>query len=103
VRVGESTEIGAMPCSRTRRHRRPLPDRARRHHRRRAAGLKYREASPSRPDRDETVIREYVTIHRATHEGRDTRVGGHCLLMASSHVAHDCVIGDHVIIINYAG
>ena len=49
------------------------------------------------------MVREYVTIHRATHEGHDTTVGRHCLIMASSHVAHDCVLGDHVIVINYAG
>lgn len=66
--------------------------------------LKYREGTPVGVRiGDESVIREYVTIHRATHEDEDTRVGAHCLLMASSHVAHDCVIGDHVIIINYAG
>lgn len=52
---------------------------------------------------DDTVIREYVTIHRATQAGRDTRVGDHCLVMTASHIAHDCVVGAHVIIINYAG
>jgi UDP-N-acetylglucosamine acyltransferase len=52
---------------------------------------------------DDTVIREYVTVHRATREGRDTRIGSRCLVMVSSHVAHDCVVGDEVIIINYAG
>jgi UDP-N-acetylglucosamine acyltransferase len=52
---------------------------------------------------DDTVIREYVTVHRATHEGHDTRIGSRCLVMGSSHVAHDCVVGDEVIIINYAG
>jgi len=52
---------------------------------------------------DETSIREYVTVHRATHAGHDTRIGQRCLVMAASHVAHDCVIGDEVIIINYAG
>lgn len=51
----------------------------------------------------DTVIRELVTIHRATQAGSDTRVGDHCLVMAQSHIAHDCVIGNHVIIINYAG
>jgi UDP-N-acetylglucosamine acyltransferase len=51
---------------------------------------------------EDTVIREHVTIHRATHPHGDTRIGDHCLIMASSHVAHDCVIGDHVIMINYA-
>jgi UDP-N-acetylglucosamine acyltransferase len=66
--------------------------------------LKYREGIPSGVRiGDDTVIREYVTIHRATREGQDTLVGRQCLVMASSHVAHDCVIGDRVIIINYAG
>lgn len=52
---------------------------------------------------DETVIREYVTIHHSTRDGHETRVGRHCLIMAASHIAHDCVIGDHVILINGAG
>jgi UDP-N-acetylglucosamine acyltransferase len=66
--------------------------------------LKFREGLPVGVSiGDDTVIREYVTVHRATHEGRDTRIGSRCLVMVSSHVAHDCVIGDEVIIINYAG
>ena len=66
--------------------------------------LKFREGTPVGVTLgDDTVIREYVTIHRATHEGHDTTVGRHCLIMASSHVAHDCVLGDHIILINYAG
>jgi UDP-N-acetylglucosamine acyltransferase len=66
--------------------------------------FKYREGIPvGVAIGDDTIIREHVTIHRATHEGHDTRVGAHCLIMAASHVAHDCVVGDHVIMINYAG
>jgi len=66
--------------------------------------LKFREGTPTGVRLgDDTVVREYVTIHRATHEGRDTTVGRHCLVMASSHIAHDCVLGDHVVVINYAG
>jgi UDP-N-acetylglucosamine acyltransferase len=66
--------------------------------------FKYREGLPVGVRvGDDTVIREYVTVHRATHEGHDTRIGSRCLVMASSHVAHDCVVGDEVIIINYAG
>jgi UDP-N-acetylglucosamine acyltransferase len=66
--------------------------------------LKFREGTPVGVSLgDDSVVREYVTIHRATHEGHDTTVGRHCLIMASSHVAHDCVLGDHVIVINYAG
>lgn len=66
--------------------------------------LKFREGTPTGVSiGDDSVVREYVTIHRATHEGHDTVMGRHCLVMASSHIAHDCVLGDHVILINYAG
>ncbi len=50
-----------------------------------------------------SVIREYVTVHRATHAEAWTEIGADCLLMAMSHVAHDCRLGDGVIVINYAG
>jgi UDP-N-acetylglucosamine acyltransferase len=50
-----------------------------------------------------TVIREYVTIHRSTHAEGWTEIGRECLVMALSHVAHDCRLGDGVIVINYAG
>jgi UDP-N-acetylglucosamine acyltransferase len=48
---------------------------------------------------DHTEVREYVTANLATQPG-PTRVGSHCLLMAYAHVAHDCQLGDHVIIAN---
>jgi UDP-N-acetylglucosamine acyltransferase len=51
---------------------------------------------------DDTVIREYATIHHATREGADTVVGRHCLIMASAHIAHDCAVGDHVVMLNAA-
>jgi len=48
-------------------------------------------------------IREHCTIHRGTVTGkRVTRVGADCFIMAVAHVAHDCSIGDHVIIANNA-
>ncbi|MFA5257832.1 MAG: acyl-ACP--UDP-N-acetylglucosamine O-acyltransferase [Opitutales bacterium] len=47
-----------------------------------------------------TLIREHVTIHRATKAGQNTRVGSNCLLMATCHVAHDCALGDGVILAN---
>jgi UDP-N-acetylglucosamine acyltransferase len=50
-----------------------------------------------------TVIREYVTIHRSTQPEAWTEVGRDCLVMAMSHIAHDCRVGNGVIIINYAG
>jgi UDP-N-acetylglucosamine acyltransferase len=65
--------------------------------------LKYREDTATGVRIGEgTVIREYATIHRASREGHDTVVGTNCLLMATCHVAHDCVVGDHVIMINGA-
>ena len=50
-----------------------------------------------------TVVREYVTIHRATHAEEWTEIGADCLLMGMCHVAHDCRLGDGIIAINYAG
>jgi UDP-N-acetylglucosamine acyltransferase len=48
-----------------------------------------------------TQIREHCTIHRGTVTGvGTTRVGADCLLMAVVHVAHDCQLGDHVIVAN---
>jgi UDP-N-acetylglucosamine acyltransferase len=48
-------------------------------------------------------IREYVTIHRGTVKGGGlTQVGSHCLIMAYAHIAHDCFIGDRVIMANAA-
>jgi UDP-N-acetylglucosamine acyltransferase len=50
-----------------------------------------------------TRIREFVTVHRGTTGGGGlTRIGDDCLLMAQAHVAHDCVIGNGVIMANAA-
>ena len=51
---------------------------------------------------DRTTIREYSSIHRATGEGEETRIGSDSLLMACTHVAHNCVVGNHVIMSNAA-
>lgn len=52
---------------------------------------------------DNNKIREFTTLHRGTSEGGGvTKVGSHCLLMAYTHVAHDCELGDHVIMANCA-
>ncbi|MDD3236558.1 MAG: acyl-ACP--UDP-N-acetylglucosamine O-acyltransferase [Candidatus Gastranaerophilales bacterium] len=48
------------------------------------------------------LIKEYVTVNRASGEGNSTIVGDRCLLMASSHVAHNCVLEDEVIMANLA-
>ncbi|KTD16883.1 acyl-ACP--UDP-N-acetylglucosamine O-acyltransferase [Legionella jordanis] len=62
-----------------------------------------------RGERSETIIgkncqiREHVTIHAGTASGiMLTKVGDNCLLMAGSHVAHDCIVGNEVIIANCA-
>ncbi len=49
---------------------------------------------------DHNTIREFATVNSATGEGESTRVGSGCLLMAYSHVAHNCLIGDNVILSN---
>ena len=54
---------------------------------------------------DDNVIREHVTIHRgsASSESKLTRVGSRNMLMASVHIAHDCIVGDNNIFANLAG
>lgn len=49
---------------------------------------------------DKTVIRECATLNRGTAAHGRTEVGAGCLIMAYAHVAHDCIIGDHVILAN---
>lgn len=49
------------------------------------------------------VFRENTTVHRGTHEELPTRIGSHNLFLCYSHIAHDCQIGDHVIISNSVG
>jgi UDP-N-acetylglucosamine acyltransferase len=50
---------------------------------------------------DSNVIREAVTIHRASEKEQGvTRIGSHNLLMVNVHIAHDCLLDDHVIIAN---
>ena len=52
---------------------------------------------------DDNVIREFTTLHRGTVEGGGvTRIGNHNLLMAYVHLAHDCHLGNHIIMANGA-
>lgn len=50
-----------------------------------------------------TVLREYVTVNRASGEGCSTVVGDDCMIMAYTHIAHNCQVGNKVIMANYAG
>ena len=51
---------------------------------------------------DHNTIREYVTIHSGTNEGDTTVIGSHNNLLAYTHVAHDCQLGDHIVMSNVA-
>ena len=52
---------------------------------------------------DDNIFREFITIHRGTAGvGGATRIGGHNLLMAYVHIAHDCQLGSHIIMSNGA-
>lgn len=51
---------------------------------------------------DDTIIREAATVNRGTGEGTETRVGDRCMLMACSHVAHNCTVGNDVVLVNSA-
>jgi len=50
-----------------------------------------------------TIIREYATVHKGTADRMLTAIGDNCLIMAYAHVAHDCIIGNNVILANYVG
>ncbi len=64
--------------------------------------LKFKGGNPGLRIGDRNVFREYVTIHAATHEGDFTRLGSDNVLLASCHVAHDCVLGNHIVMSNGA-
>jgi UDP-N-acetylglucosamine acyltransferase len=49
---------------------------------------------------DDNTIRECVTINRATHDGEQTWIGNGNLLMAYSHIGHNCQLGDRIVIAN---
>lgn len=81
VRIGHGTVVGGVPQD-----------------------LKFKDGTPSGVRIGSgTVLREYVTVHRATTPEACTEIGRDCLVMGLSHVAHDCRLGDGVIVINYAG
>ena len=81
VKIGHGTAIGGLPQD-----------------------LKFKPGTPSGVRVGEaTVVREYVTVHRSTHPEGWTEIGRDALVMAMSHVAHDCRLGNGVIVINYAG
>ncbi len=65
--------------------------------------LKYRGEPTRLVIGDHNTIREGVTIHRGTVQDRgETVIGDHNLLMAYVHVGHDCLVGDHCVLVNNA-
>lgn len=62
--------------------------------------LKYKGEDTTAIIGDNTTIREFVTVNRGTAAKGKTVVGNNCLIMAYCHVAHDCVVGDNVIMSN---
>ncbi|HEX7545209.1 MAG TPA: acyl-ACP--UDP-N-acetylglucosamine O-acyltransferase [Gemmatimonadaceae bacterium] len=62
--------------------------------------LKFRDEVTHVEIGDHTVIREYVTINRGTTQSFKTTVGSNCFLMSYVHLAHDCHVGNNVIMAN---
>jgi UDP-N-acetylglucosamine acyltransferase len=64
--------------------------------------LKYRDEATGVEIGDDNIFRENVTIHRGTTESWQTHIGSQNFLMAGSHVAHDCQVGNRCIFANGA-
>ncbi|MFJ1425773.1 acyl-ACP--UDP-N-acetylglucosamine O-acyltransferase [Capnocytophaga canimorsus] len=62
--------------------------------------LKYQGEETTTHIGDNTTIRECVTINKGTADRMKTVVGANCLIMAYSHIAHDCIVGDNCIFSN---
>ena len=62
--------------------------------------LKYRSEPTHLIIGDQNVFREFVTVNRATGKGDKTVVGSHNTELAYSHIAHDCVLGNHIVMSN---
>lgn len=64
--------------------------------------LKYKGGQPRVEIGDRNTLREFVTVNAATSDGDVTRIGSDCHIMAYAHVAHDCIVGNGVIMANAA-
>lgn len=62
--------------------------------------LKYKGGRPGLRAGDRNVFREYVTVHAATNDGEFTVLGSDNTVLAYSHIAHDCVLGSHIVMSN---
>jgi acyl-[acyl carrier protein]--UDP-N-acetylglucosamine O-acyltransferase len=85
-------------------HRRAQPHRRTRGDRRRPAGLQVQGGHLSYTEiGEDNYFREGVTIHRGSRQDSVTRIGNGCFLMAYAHIAHDCIVGNNVVMANTAG
>jgi len=64
--------------------------------------LKYCGGSPGLKIGNKNVFREYVTVHCATYDDEYTILGDNNVLLAYSHVAHDCIVGNHMVMSSHA-
>ena len=64
--------------------------------------LKFKGGTPGLRIGERNVFREYVTVHCATNDGDFTRLGSDNVLLGACHIAHDCVIGNHIVMSNGA-
>lgn len=64
--------------------------------------LKYEGGDPGLLIGDDNVFREYVTAHVATNANDETVIGSGNVFLAYSHVAHDCVVGDHLVMSSHS-
>jgi UDP-N-acetylglucosamine acyltransferase len=62
--------------------------------------LKYEGEQTTVEIGDNTTIREFVTVNRGSKDRWTTKVGNNCLIMAYSHIAHDCIVGNNCIMSN---
>ncbi len=65
--------------------------------------MKFRGEESTLEIGDNTTVREFATLNRGTRARGKTTIGNNCLLMAYVHVAHDCWLGDHVIMVASSG
>lgn len=62
--------------------------------------LKYKGEKSNTVIGNNTTIREFATIHKGTSDRMTTKIGNDCLIMCYTHIGHDCLIGNNVIIAN---
>jgi len=62
--------------------------------------LKYKGGRPGLRIGERNVFREYVTVHAATFDDEFTVIGSDNTILAYSHIAHDCIVGDHCVMSN---